>query len=186
MHGLVLAVCVLVASTVGAQVSITEPIFHGILTVNPGRGKLDLETGNGILKASRWQFDLYPDTNGIFPDQEPLLLSIGEENFRLAAGKLTTRNQRVYSYVAKPAPERGIRMLRLMRHTDGSWGVRFVLQGIDLSAMFVNDPVCRPLALIVGDDDFFNGVKLTRKSVSSRRVRIPSDCDVGGGWPWIR
>jgi len=191
MHcsGLLLAAVLLVTwpGTIAAQVAAPEPLYHGVLTVNPGKGTLDLSTGAALLKGHHWRLDLYPETNGILPDQDPILLAIGEETFRLPAGMLRpSRGGKVFAYRAKPVPTRGIRSLRLERRRDGSWGMAFTLQGVELSSLFIDNPVCKPFALIIGDDDFFSGVLLTQKPIASKHVRIPSDCDVTGGWPWLR
>ena len=175
------------AGTAAAQVTTPEALYHGVLTVNPARGTLDLVTGNALLKAGHWRADLNPETNGMFPDREPILFAIGEEIFRLPDDMMrSSRKGKMFSYRAKPAPERGIGSLRLQRRRNGSWSITFDLRGVELSALFVDNPVCKPLALIVGDDDFFNGVLLSRAPPASTHLRIPSDCDATGGWPWIR
>ena len=49
----------------------------------------------------RWRLGLREDSNGIFPDQEPIVVALGEESFRLEAGSLTrSRNGKVFRYQA--------------------------------------------------------------------------------------
>ena len=163
-----------------------EPLYHGVLTINPAHGTMDLVSGNATLKVNRWQFQLSPDTNGIVPGVEPTFFAIGEETFRLADDVMrATPNGRIYTFRAKPVPDRGIRALRIVKRSNGVWDLRFQLGGVDLSSLFIDD-ICKPFALIVGDDDFFSGVFFQRKNSASRKVVVKTDCDPGGGWPWIR
>ena len=92
----------------------------------------------------------------------------------------------VYRAKAKTAGPRAIMYFRLTPQVDGTYVVRFKIRGLDLSRLLVEDPVCTPFAVIIGDDDGFSGVAITSPSFQSPRVAIPSDCDIGDDWPWIR
>jgi hypothetical protein len=64
--------------------------------------------------------------------------------------------------------------------------VRVEVVGADLYALVVNPlELCQPLAIIIGDDDAFQGVKLQRPG-SPRSVRIVarSMC-TAAQWPWL-
>src|SRR5439155_25295582 len=77
------ALALLLLACLARGVAAQEALYHGVLTVNPAKGTLDLATGNAVLKVPRWRFDISPDDpDGIFPDQEPVLVAMGEETFR--------------------------------------------------------------------------------------------------------
>jgi len=192
MRRLVLALAVLgcALSTASAQVTVgATPVHHGVLDVRPARGTFDPEGGTATLKVGRWKLIITPDSNGIYPDQETVVIAIGEQSFSLPPGSLrASRNGKVFSYRApkgdaSPVPQ-PIRSLRIKRARDGSYAVRFSLVGIDLSQLILQDPVCMPTAVLVGDDDGFTGVSYSRPTFESRRLKVPSDCDVGNDWPW--
>ena len=95
-----------------------------------------------------------------------------------------SRNGRVFTYRApRGTPAPAVKLLRLKLRRDGWYGVDLTLTGVDLTRLMVEDPVCLPTAIIIGDDDGFSGVSFTRRNFFSRRVKIPSDCDTGS-WPW--
>lgn len=213
---------VLAGASAYAQSSGVSAIYHGDLVIKPSFGRLDRDTGNAELKVGPWPFKLYDGSNGIFPDQEAILIEIGEDpGFFLPAGSLRavhTSNrivrvcpppvrrgesppchdvvvQRpnpsgtptyVYRAKAKTAGPRAVTYFRLTPQADGTYLVRFKLRGLDLSRLLVEDPVCTPFAVIIGDDDGFSGVAITSPSFRSPRVAIPSNCDIGDDWPWIR
>src|ERR1043166_5884981 len=146
-----LALVLLVGLTPGAGAQ--EALYHGVLTTNPAKGILGLATGNATLKVPRFRFDVNPDDpTGIFPDKEPVLVAMGDETFRVPLPRKASRNGKVFLYRAKPpVTGRSIKMIRLTKRKDGGWDVRFTLQGVDLSALFITDPICKPLAVILGD-----------------------------------
>src|SRR5204863_8295070 len=110
-------VLTLAAATARAQISTTAtPVYHGTLRIlRPAVGTFDAATGNGTLRVRRWRLGLREDSNGIFPDQEPVVVALGEESFRLEAGSLTrSRNGKVFRYQAPhDAGPRGIRSIRI-------------------------------------------------------------------------
>jgi hypothetical protein len=186
---LTLAGTLLVAAVVhGGPVPTADPKFHGDFAMRPAGGSINRRNGNATLKIRNWTFEPAAASDGIYPDQEPIIVAVGEDTFRLEAGKLRANRKGtafVYRASAKETP-RGVRLLRLGRLSDGSWTVRLVVGGVDLSRLNLEDPICRPMAVIVGDDDGFGGITLTSPSFTSRRVVIPlPPCDVSGEWVWI-
>lgn len=186
-----LSLIVLIAAVVavplpgGAQTA----LYHGRLSLAvKGTGSIDRRTGNAIVIVRRWILQPSPASDGIHPDREPLLIALGDENFLLPSGGLhPDRGGRTFTYRGHPMPSgRSIRLARLALQRDGSWAVRFTLTGVDLSRLQLEDPVCRPLAVIIGDDDGFSGVNLTSPSFRSRRLTIPTPCDQSNSWPWIQ
>jgi hypothetical protein len=178
---------VLCAASIGhPQVSTTAvPIYHGKLTVRPATGSINRRTGSAILHIRRWKFEPVDISDGVFPDREPVIVAMGAENFRLDAGQLTAcRSGRRFSYRAPRSVRRGIRRLRLVRRNDGSYRVRLVLRGVDLSTLKIERPICVPMALIVGDDDGFACVDIHRPTFTSPHISIPDTCTCPG-WPWL-
>ena len=179
----------LAGSPARAQISTSAtPIYHGTLRIlHPGVGSFDTSTGIGTLRVRRWQLELRQGSNGIFPDKEPVVVALGDESFRLEAGALTrSRNGKVFRYRAAPgAISRGIRSFRIAQRTTTVYLVSFTLIGVDLSQLVLQNPVCRPLAVIVGDDDGFTGVDLMTRPAFSRHLAIPRAC-TENTWPWIQ
>ena len=180
----------LAAATARAQISTSAtPVYHGTLRIlRPGVGTFDTATGIGTLRVRRWQLELNGDSNGIFPDHEPAVLALGDESFRLDAGSVKrSRNGKVFRYRAPPeAGQRGIRSFRIARRrTSGIYVVSFTLIGVDLSQLVLENPVCRPLAVIVGDDDGFTGADLMTRPAFSRHLAVPRACPVNT-WPWAQ
>ena len=99
-------VLTLAAATARAQISTTAtPVYHGTLRIlRPAVGTFDTATGIGTLRVRRWRLGLREDSNGIFPDQEPIVVALGEESFRLEAGSLTRSRKR--QGVPLPSPAR--------------------------------------------------------------------------------
>jgi len=188
-RALVVALAALLAGRAAAQISTSAvPIFHGTLDVNqPAGGTLDRKTGQVKLRVNRWMFMPVAGSNGIFPSQEPVLVALGEDSFRLEPGSLVSlHGGRVFAYRAPKSVKRGVRKIRIWPQPDGTYRLRFTLIGADLSRLNIEDPVCVPLAVIVGDDDGFSGVTVTSPSFRSRRIAIPGPCNAGGDWPWIQ
>jgi hypothetical protein len=182
---------VLASASAYAQPSTgVSAVYHGGLVIKPSHGRLDRHNGNATLKIGPWPFKLSDGSNGIFPAQEAVLIEIGEDpGFYLPAGMLRPRRKGrsfVYRAKRKTAGPRSILSFRLDAKPDGTYIVRFKLRGLDLSRLLVEDPVCSPFAVIIGDDDGFSGAAITSPSFRSPRVAIPSDCDIGDDWPWIR
>jgi hypothetical protein len=165
-----------------------DPIYHGVLRINPAVATLDLSTGTATIKVRRWGLLINPqESNGIYPDQEPILVAIGEaDRFYLAAGSLKPmRKGKAWTYRSQlKVGERGIKTFTIKRLPDGSYLVRFKLMGVDLSRLiFELEGVCISTAVIVGDDDGFTGISVTRKNTRTRRVLIPDECEPQE-WPW--
>lgn len=177
----------LVRDVARAQVSATiNPIYHGELKLKPALGTLDRTTGSAALQVRGWLLRPTPDSNGLYPDREPILVVLGEEPFRIDVGEVRASHHAArFSYRAPRSQLRGIRRLRLLRRTDGSYDVLLSLFALDLSNLLFEDPVCRPMAIIIGDDDAFSGVNLTRRSARSRQFSISRDCTPNTNWVWL-
>jgi len=174
------------AVTARAQISTSAtPIYHGTLRIlRPAVGTFDTSTGIGTLRVRSWQWDLKQGSNGIFPDKEPIVVALGDESFRLDPGKLErSRNGKVFRYRASTS--RGISLFRIARRASSVYLVTFTLSGVDLSQLVLQNPVCRPLAVIVGDDDGFTGADLMTRPAFSRHLSVPRTCSVNT-WPWIQ
>jgi hypothetical protein len=192
---ILVALVVAAGAPPGARAQVSSgatPVYHGKLDVHPAVGRIDRKTGMGTLRVRGWR--LIPSappelpSNGIFPAQEPVVVAIGANSFRLPAGSLKSSHRgRKFAYRApRDLGPPAIRMLRIGRRSDGSWSVSFTLTGVDLSGLIVADPICLPMAVIVGDDDGFSGVDLTSPRFSSPRVALPRGCNAAGDWPWIQ
>ena len=182
-------VAVVSLSRASAQPATTAtPNYHGVLDILAARGTISPDTGIATLKIRRWRLLLTQDSNGIFPDQEPTLIALAENNFYLPAGSLkASRGGRVFRYRApRDAGPRALRSLYITRRPDGAYLVSFTLTGVELSRLTIQDRDCVPMALIVGDDDGFAGARLRRPSFETRRLLVTGDCtaDLNGAWPW--
>ena len=65
----------------------------------------------------------------------------------------------------------------------------FTLTGLALTRLLVENPVCVPTAVIVGDDDAASGIDLCSRSCSTpnfnaRRIVVPAK-PCNAGWPWL-
>jgi hypothetical protein len=180
----------LLASRMAAAQATLVPTYHGILSIRRATGTIDRDSGDGTLKVRKWTALLTPDTNGIAPAAEPVEVSVGlnDQRFPLPPGALkASKSGRVFAYKAKrSAVTRGLQSFRFWRQRDGSYGIRFTLVGLSLSRLRTEDPICVPVAVIIGDDDFFNGVSLTSPTFFSKRVVVPESCPVNtDDWPWL-
>jgi hypothetical protein len=180
---------------VAQLVSPPTPIYHGILGFLPAKGKIDRTTGIASLKVRQARLLLSPTSDGVFPDSEPILVALGENTFNLGAGMLkASHGGKLLSYRApRNGDPSGILSFRIWQiagpgaagASKGAYGIRFKLRGLNLALLDVQDPLCLPMAVIVGDDDGFSGVVLTSSSFHSRHFSIPRGCDAGGGWTWL-
>lgn len=172
----------------GQPATTATPIYHGILDILAARGTIDPATGTATLSVRGWRLLLSPDSNGIYPDQEPALIALAENNFYLAAGSLkASRHGTRFRYRApRDAGPRAIRSLCIARRRDGTYLVSFKLTGVELSRLTIQNRDCVPMAIIVGDDDGFSGASLRRQSFESRQLFLPGSCDAAGDWPWIQ
>jgi hypothetical protein len=184
-----LLVALAAASASAQPVTTATPIYHGHLDVLPARGTIDPTTGMATLKVHGWRFLPVTDSDGVYPDQEPILIALAENNFYLAAGAVKgTRHETRFRYRApRNTTTRGIRSLRLLERHDGTYLLSFTLTGVDLSQLTIADRACVPMALIVGNDDGFYGARLRRPSFTSRALFVPGGCSLDNSeWPWLQ
>jgi len=176
-------------------VSPPTPIYHGVLGFLPAKGKIDRTTGIASLKVNHARFLLSPLSDGIFPDREPILIALGPNNtFGLDAGMLKSSHKgKVQTYRAPKGTTSGIITFRMKQiagpgpagASRGAYAVNFALKGLNVALLNVQDPLCLPMAVIVGDDDGFSGVQLTSPSFQSKTLSVPRDCNAGNDWPWL-
>jgi hypothetical protein len=188
---LVVLVTVACLALAGGPASAQEPLFHGVLSVRPASGGIDKDVGTGSLRVKNWEFRLSPDSNGIAPDAEPIILAIGEsERLVIPAGQVrASRNGKRFVY-RNPKIPRGVRSFEMRRlKNDGAglarYRVRFSIVGVDFSSLTIQFPDCKSLAVIVGDDDGFTGVDIDRPGgFRGSRVRVLGAC-TAQEWPWV-
>jgi hypothetical protein len=179
------------ASAALAQVSTSAvPVYHGQLIVRKAKGTIR-KTGDANMQILDWTFKPYRNSNGIYPDQEPIVVAIQDESFRLEAGSLKpSKGGTLFKYKARGRARRarGIIGARFERLADGSYDVSLTLHNIDLSILNRQTPTdCMPMAILVGDDDGFSGVVFDRPlGFRSRTIDVLEPCDTGTDWPWIR
>lgn len=183
LAGCVPAVLLLASLSVASAQNL---VYHGFLTIRRAGGTINPDTGISTVNVKRWSFLLTPNSNGLVPDEEPVIVAIGDgERLVLPAGSLTaSKSGRKFTYKDKTIT-RGIRSFRIWRGKDPSlWQVRFQVVGVDLSALTINYPDCLPMAVIVGDDDGFSGVEFDRVGgFTGKGVKIVGFCPVED-WPW--
>ena len=167
------------------------PVYHGLLDLVPaGHGVLNRTTGDATLTVRGWRYIVADDTNGLRPEWERLIIAVGsgQNDFYLPPGSLqATRNGRVFHYRAPrgaSASDSPIRSFRMARRADGTYRVSFRVVGIELSSLNFNDPICVPLAVIVGDDDGFATADASSPTFTSRRLKVSSGV-CKAGWPWL-
>jgi hypothetical protein len=193
------ALVLLLTASGWAQISSkAQPIYHGMLILPvrlphrpcppPAFGTIDRTSGNATLKVTHsWRLLLDPEqSNGIYPDQEPIIVALNNDTFFLAAGSLkASRDGKTFSYRAHlKRGDRGIQSISIRRMQEGAYGVRFTLFGTELSSLIFSDPQCLPMAVIIGDDDGFTGIDITTAPRYRSKLRVPQDCDQQSNWPW--
>jgi len=189
--GLAIALVAWCAGHAAAQVQppVVKPQFHGILQLGPAVGTMNRKAGTGTIVVRGWTFIPNPDSNGVFPEREPVLIALGNDGFLMGAGALhVSQRGRLFTYHAsQSAGRRAVRSFRMHHNPDDSfYTVSFKVTGVDLEKLNSEDPLCRPLAVIVGDDDGFVDVVVTSPSFESRRVSLPRTCvDPSASWPWL-
>jgi hypothetical protein len=191
MRSVVAAALAAAVLLVGVEARAQAPLYHGTLTIRPARGGLDKENGIGSLRVNNWDLLISLDSNGVYPDREPIIVALGEtERLVIPAGQVrASRNGKVFTF-RNPKVPRGIRMFQMRKLKDSAgaqarYRVRFSVVGIDLSGLLIEFPLCKSLAVIIGDDDGFEGVDLDRPGGFSRsKVRILGACQAQE-WPWV-
>jgi len=192
------ALVILFAGRASAQV-VASPVFHGLLAIRPAVGTIDKRIGIGSLRGRNWELKLRPESNGIEPPQDQILIAVGDaERFVIQPGSVkASRNGKRFTY-RDPKARRGIRSLKIVQYTKGCIGlacyrVTFSLVNVDVSALLIGSPVCAPMAVIIGDDDGFSQVQLVRPGLVGTGFHVRPPCEAGptcscpaqgGSWPW--
>jgi len=169
----------------------TGPVYHGVLAARPARGSFN-QRGIATLRVRNWGLNLTPDSNGIAPDKEQIIIAIGDgERLVIPAGQVrASKSGKRFTY-RNPKADRGVRQLQIRRIKDDGDGtaryrVNFSLVGIDLSFLLTNFPLCTSTAIIVGDDDGFEGLWFTLPGqFHSTTVRVTGVTCQTQDWPWI-
>jgi hypothetical protein len=176
----------------GAAAHAQAPLYHGSLQIRTARGTVDRSKGTGSLRVNNWDLVLVSDSNGIFPDREPVIIAIGEtERLVIPAGELKpSKNGKQFTF-RNPKVDRGVRFFQIRQlktapgDTNARYRVRFNLVGIDLSGLLIEYPLCKSLAVIVGDDDGFEGVWFDRPGgFNGHKVKTDGTCPPAD-WPWV-
>lgn len=182
-----LSLCAVLLLATGAAAQFEPPVYHGLLTIRPAKGRIDPVSGESSLTVRRWDFLIDPASDGMDPATQSVQIAIGEtDRFTIPVGAIkVSKNGRVYAFRDKSV-RRGVRSLRLQQTKSGIWRVRFQVVGVELSRLTLEYPFCQPLALIVGDDDGFSGIELDRPGgFSGKRVRVNGFCTDLADWPWL-
>lgn len=182
-----LALAAVLLCATGAVAQFTPPVYHGLLTIRPAKGRIDPVSGEASLVVRRWDFLADPGSNGMNPATELVQIALGElDRFTIPVGAVkASANGRVFTFGDKSIT-RGVRKLRLQLTKTGVWRVRFQVVGVELSRLTLEYPFCHPLAIIVGDDDGFSGIELDRPGgFKGKRVRVTGFCTDLAEWPWL-
>jgi hypothetical protein len=169
------------ASLAAAQ----APIYHGRLrTVPAGAGRIDLNSGDATFTVRGWEFLISADSDGVDPAAERVLIAVAEEQLLLPAGSLrASKNGKKYVYRGKT----GVRLLKIVRNGPSSLKFTAKLSDVNLARLVISDQeLCLPFAIIIGDDDGFQGVRFDRpKPFPSPRITLPGFCEANiEDWPW--
>jgi len=171
----VVALVVALLTGAAAPAGAIAPVFHGVAS----------------LRVKNWNLVLTPQSNGIYPTQEGVIIAIGSTEQLVIPASLihASRNGRRFTF-SDPKTSRGVRTFQLRQYSNclgkACYHVAFTLVGIDLSTLVLSYPFCSPMAVIVGDDDGFSGVQFDRPGgFSGSRVKIDGICTPSNGWPWL-
>ena len=169
----------------GAISTTATPIYHGKLELQPSRGTINPDNGEATLTVRRWRLALTDDSDGIFPDLEPVVVDIGDDSFRLEAGMLKkSRSGKRFTYRSS-APASPIRFVKVRLLPEGAYLVSFSVRGLQLYRLVLRSPRCLPTAFIVGDDDGFSGLDLSNPIRAPRRVTGSPIACAADAWPWV-
>jgi len=187
----VVALVVALLTGVAAPVGAIAPVFHGALGIKPALGGFAKNTGVASLRVKNWNLVLTPNSNGIYPTQEGVIIAVGTTEQLVVPASLmhASRNDRQFTF-RDPKTTRGVRMFQLRQYSNcpgkACYHMAFTLVGIDLSTLVLSYPFCSPMAILVGDDDGFSGVQFDRPGgFNGSRVKIDGTCNSGSGWPWL-
>jgi hypothetical protein len=187
----VVALVVVLLTGLVAPAGAVAPVFHGALGIRPALGGFQKNTGVASLRVKNWNLVLTPNSNGIYPTQEGVIIAIGSTEQLVVPASLihASRSGSRFTY-SDPKTSRGVRMFQLRQYGNcpgkACYHVAFTLVGIDLSTLVLSYPFCSPMAIIVGDDDGFSGVQFDRPGgFNGSRVKIDGICNPGSGWPWL-
>jgi hypothetical protein len=163
------------------------PTHHGKLRLDrPGRGRIDLNTGEAAFTVKKWLFLPRRDRR-IDPTTEQVTIGVADEKFVLPVGSVkASRNGKKFSY--RSNTDRGVQALKLVLQSDGDYKLKLLkVAGVDLSTLVISDPpICLGFALIIGNDDGFSGVSFDRpKPFPSKLLTLPGFCTDTTDWPWL-
>lgn len=95
-------VAILVFPRPGAAcTSSATPVHHGTLVVRPAVGRIDRGAGLGSFTIKGWTRALAGQSNGVCPDSEPVLITLGtgQQSWRLEPGMLkASRHGRAWTF----------------------------------------------------------------------------------------
>jgi hypothetical protein len=166
------------------------PVHHGVLRIAESRGTVNRDSGIAQVTVKRWSLVLSLSSNGVFPDQEPIVIALGDDNFRLEPGTLkANKSGKVFRYKApkRPRVERGVTSIVIKRRFDDSYAVAFTVRGVQLYDLNRRAPLCLPTAFILGDDDGFIGVEFDSPRsppLKTTRVVVGRTTCPAEEWPW--
>jgi len=160
--------------------------YHGDLFPIPTRGRLDPATGYADVRTGRWIIKPTKDSNGLHPETEGVWIFVSDtERFRVEPEQLVASKSGTRFRMRDPRATRGVRSLDLRHLYDGRWTIQLRLVQVDLSALMLTSRVCQSIAVIIGDDDAFEGAVLARVGGrGGRRVKADGVCQPGD-WPWL-
>jgi hypothetical protein len=167
-----------------------RPVYHGVLAARPAGGSFN-QHGMASLRVRNWGLNLAPNSNGIAPDKEQIIIAIGDaEKLVVPVGTVrASKNHKRFTY--RNPHQRGVRQLQIRRIKDDGDGtaryrISFSLVDVDLSFLLTNFPLCTSVAIIVGDDDGFEGLWFTLPGqFHSATVRVTGQTCETQDWPWI-
>lgn len=176
-----------VAGLGGPALADTLPHIGALRIDRPGKGRIDLNTGQASFTIKKWLWLVAADTDGVDPTTEQVTIGVSDEKFVLPIGSMkVSRNGRKFTY--RENTDRGVQALKLVRDGNGDYQIKILkVAGVDLSTLVISDPpICLGVAVIVGNDDGFSGVYFDRpKPFPSKLLTLPGFCDATTDWPWL-
>lgn len=160
--------------------------YHGTITVKPAKGRMNPKTGVATLTVRNWPFEIATGSNGLDFTTDGVILQLDRAPYEVAGAELkASKRGTTWTYRSRQRKQTsGVRMLRIRKGPAG-YTISAKLLGLDFAQLVTNDPVCFPFGFESGDDDFFSGIRATRKTFATPRLAVPTSCDTR--WPdWCR